>query len=152
MNQCDQVGPRIFLDIYCILSVLRIEQLGSRTLDSCQTRNCHFLTYITSCWKNKPSLLIVGVLAHPLLLYLLSRTKLQGTLQLRGQIPPPIFLLYPYMFSVAWIAPLPPFHRELVMEKIFMVIGFHIRKNNEYIASINFPELAVHSSIQVNTK
>jgi hypothetical protein len=39
-----------------------------------------------------------GVHAHPLSLYLPSRTKLQRTLQLRGQIHYiPLFHLYPYM-------------------------------------------------------
>ncbi len=38
--------------------------------------------------------------AHPLSLYLPSRTKLWCTLQLRGQIHIPLFLLYPYMYSV----------------------------------------------------
>ncbi len=40
-----------------------------------------------------------GVNAHPLLLYLPSRTKLQGTLQLRGKIHSPYFVSTP-MYSV----------------------------------------------------
>ncbi len=47
------------------------------------------LAYIPSWWKNQPWLKRVGgggVHAHPLSLYLPSHTKLQCTLQLRGQI------------------------------------------------------------------
>ncbi len=42
----------------------------------------------------------VGVHAHPLSLYLPSRTKLRCTLQLRGQIHSPCFISIP-MYSVA---------------------------------------------------
>ncbi len=52
-----------------------------------------------------------GVHAHPLSLYLPSRTKLQCTLQLRGQIHTSYFFhLYPYMYSVVaalWKLPAP---------------------------------------------
>ena len=70
-----------------------------------------------------------------------------STLRLRRQIHTPYFYSTPICILWLGLPPSSPFHRELVMEKIFMVIGFHIRKNNEYIASINFPELAVHSSL-----
>ncbi len=41
-----------------------------------------------------------GVDALPCSLYLPSRAKLWCTLQLRGKIHPPLFLFYPYMYSV----------------------------------------------------
>jgi len=48
--------------------------------------NGHFLAYIPSWWKISPGWWGWLVHAHPLSLYLPSRTKLQCTLQLRGQI------------------------------------------------------------------
>ncbi len=56
------------------------------TPQSTQSGNGRFFSYIPSWWKNQPWLVRVGVHAHPLLLYLPSCTKLQCTLQLRGQI------------------------------------------------------------------
>jgi hypothetical protein len=46
-----------------------------------------------------------GWLVHalPLSLYLPSPAKLWCMLQLRGQIHSPLFLLYPYMYSVVWL-------------------------------------------------
>ncbi len=62
-----------------------------------QSVNGRFLSYIPSWWKNYPRLVRGGCTlhmhAHPLSLYLPSRTKLQCTLQLRGQIHSPYFIL-----------------------------------------------------------
>ncbi len=56
------------------------------TPQSTQSGNGRFFSYIPSWWKNQPWLVRVGMHVHPLLLYLSSWTKLQCTLQLRGQM------------------------------------------------------------------
>ncbi len=54
--------------------------------------------------ENQPQLARVGVQAHPLSLYLPSRTKLQCTVQLRGQMHSPYFISIPICNLWCWSA------------------------------------------------
>ncbi len=65
-----------------------------------QSGNGPFLAYIHHDGKIIPAWCGWGVHALPLSLFLPSRAKLRRTLQLRGQMHSPLFLLYPYMYSV----------------------------------------------------
>ncbi len=68
-----------------------------------------------------------GMHAHPLSLYLPSGTELWCMLQLRGQIHSPLFLFYPYMYSVVL-----PFHSQVFVKgwgaEIFMWKRKHLCK------------------------
>jgi hypothetical protein len=69
------------------------------TTEYTQSGNGLFLASIPSWWKTSPGWVRWGVHAHPLSLHLQSRTKLQCTLQLRGQVHSTYFIPTP-MYSV----------------------------------------------------
>ncbi len=75
-----------------------------------QSGNYRFLAYIPSWWKNQPRLVRVGSARPPPFTLLPSRTKLQCTLQLRGQRYTPTISCLPYMNSVVILTSLHVLH------------------------------------------
>ncbi len=77
-----------------------------------------------------------GLLAHPLSLYLPSRTKLQCTLQLRGQIHSPYFIYIP-VYSVVEFYPLESTHNCLYKFTSAIHVYFYMLQQPTYMRRCN---------------
>ncbi len=91
----------VFSSLYFVLCLLSKGTFSFRTLtEYTKSGNSHFLTYIPSWWYNQPSLVRVGV--HALPFSPIYHHKKQGCgvhSSWEGRYTP-LFLLWPYMYSV----------------------------------------------------
>ncbi len=123
-----------------------------------QSGNGWFLSYIPSWWKNQPWLHGEGggVHAHTFSFYLPSRTKLQCTLQLRGQIQstyftstPTVYVLCDYNCNINIHYKYPGAHCSYVL---YSTLSMRSKKSTTSIALvfIVFTIWTCHKGIVVN--